>query len=309
MDEKIEQLFAFYALGSLTAAERSQVEAYVASNPDAKERLEEMIRTASALAYERATPWAEYRTIQAVTYGRFETRMRSAGVSGMLSSFFTYYDAASPWNEIDIETMGRYTNEIQLNTIVPTQADNHVLRFTVPFNPHAAFHVVGFEWTPDYVAWRIDGEEVYRQTGAHIAKLTKAQKIMMNIWQPAYVDWAGAFDPASLPVYAYYDWVKYYAYTPGTGDNFTIQWTDDFNSFNGARWQKATHSWDLCSSSFSRWAWVSLLLCWECFRGALTSCRAPARGWSGSGRYSASSFWRWRSISWNRSFRMRWPIA
>ena len=51
MDEKIEQLFAFYALGSLTATERSQVEAYIASNPDAKERLEEMIRTASALAY------------------------------------------------------------------------------------------------------------------------------------------------------------------------------------------------------------------------------------------------------------------
>ncbi|RLD09497.1 b-glucosidase, partial [candidate division KSB1 bacterium] len=35
---------------------------------------------------------AEYRTIQAFTYGKFEVRMRSAQLSGMLSSFFTYHE-------------------------------------------------------------------------------------------------------------------------------------------------------------------------------------------------------------------------
>ena len=193
---------------------------------------------------------AEYRTIATMTYGRFEVRMRSAPVSGMLSSFFTYYDPANPWNEIDIEIMGRYTNEAQFNTIVPTQADNHVLRYVMNVNPHAAFHVYAFEWTPDYVAWLIDGDEVYRQTGAHIAKITNPQKLMMNMWQPSAVDWAGTFDSAQLPVYAYYDWVKYYAYSPGTGDNFTLQWTDDFNSFDTQRWQKATHTWDGNNAQF-----------------------------------------------------------
>jgi endo-1,3-1,4-beta-glycanase ExoK len=127
---------------------------------------------------------AEYRTIGTMTYGRFEVRMRSAGISGMLSSFFTYYDPASPWNEIDIENMGRYTNEVQYNTIVPSVADNHVERQIVQFNPHAGFHTYTIDWTPAYVAWRIDGDEVYRQTGAHVALLTKPQKLMMNIWQP-----------------------------------------------------------------------------------------------------------------------------
>ncbi|MGA9120118.1 MAG: malectin domain-containing carbohydrate-binding protein, partial [Bacteroidota bacterium] len=47
-----------------------------------------------------------------------------------------------------------------------------------------------------------------------------------------------------------YDWVKYYAYTPGTGDNFTLQWTDDFNSFDVTRWQKATHTWDGNNAQF-----------------------------------------------------------
>ncbi len=193
---------------------------------------------------------AEYRTIATMTYGRFEVRMRTAGVSGMLSSFFTYYDPASPWNEIDIENMGRYTNEVQYNTIVPTQADNHVERQMVQFDPHAGFHTYTIDWTPAYVAWRIDGDEVCRQTGTHIGLLTKAQKLMMNIWQPNYVDWAGPFSAAQLPVYAYYDWVKYYRYTPGSNDDFTLEWTDDFTSFDGGRWQKATHTWDGNNAQF-----------------------------------------------------------
>ena len=187
---------------------------------------------------------AEYRTIAAVTYGRFEVRMRTAQVSGMLSSFFTFYDPANPWNEIDIESMGRYSNEIQFNTIVPVQGVNHVQRQPLQFNPHAAFHVYAIEWTPDAVAWCVDGVEVYRQTDSFIGQINMPQKLMMNIWQPNDVGWAGTFNAGNLPVYAYYDWVKYYAYTPGAGDNFTLQWTDNFDAYDPSRWQRATHTWD-----------------------------------------------------------------
>jgi hypothetical protein len=193
---------------------------------------------------------AEYRTIGTMIYGRFEVRMRSAPVSGMLASFFTYYDPASPWNEIDIENLGRYTTEVQLTTIVPTQAEFHVQRQTIPFNPHGGFHVYGIEWTPDYVAWQIDGDEVYRQTASYVAQLTKPQKVMMNIWQSTNVDWAGLFNASQLPVYAYYDWVKYSSYTPGSGDNFTLQWTDNFTTFDTQRWQKATHTWNENNAQF-----------------------------------------------------------
>ena len=51
MNEKIEELFTFYALDAVTEAERQEVDAYVASNPDAKRRLDELIQTASALPY------------------------------------------------------------------------------------------------------------------------------------------------------------------------------------------------------------------------------------------------------------------
>ena len=51
MNEKMEELLTFYALDAVTDSERQQVEAYVAANPEARLRLDEMLSTASALAY------------------------------------------------------------------------------------------------------------------------------------------------------------------------------------------------------------------------------------------------------------------
>ena len=78
---------------------------------------------------------------------------------------------------------------------------------------------------------------------------------MMNIWQPIWENWVGEFDESILPVYAYYDWIKYYAFTPGSGsagsyNNFTFQWSDDFDYFNSQIWQKATHTWSANNAQF-----------------------------------------------------------
>lgn len=196
---------------------------------------------------------AELRTKESYKYGRFEVRMRSVQVEGTLSTFFTYFDglpgddwSSSKWNEIDIEILGRYNNSVQWNTITAGPS-NHVRSELTDFNPHTDFHTYGFEWTESYVAWFIDGKEVYRQTDTHILTLTRAQKIMMNIWLPQYQDWVGTFNPYSLPAFAYYDWVSYSSYTPGNGNygtnkNFTLLWKDDFDFENTNRWERATHT-------------------------------------------------------------------
>ena len=193
---------------------------------------------------------AEYRTKASYLYGRFEVRMKSIGREGTLASFFTYNDSypSTPWNEIDIEILGRYTDDVQFNPITPGQA-NHVSHQYVAFNPALDYHMYGFEWTPDYVAWFIDSLEVYRQTGDHITTLNIPQKIMMNVWSPAATNWAGNWNDAVLPAFAYYDWVRYASYTPGTGtvgtgSNFTPQWTDNFDSWDQTRWDKASHTWN-----------------------------------------------------------------
>jgi len=175
--------------------------------------------------------------------------MKPANREGVISSFFTYHEISSlaEWNEIDIENIGRYDDMIQFNTITGGQV-NHERNEVLRFNQYDEFHTYAFEWTPDYVAWFIDSVEVYRQTGEHIQTMNKAQKIMMNIWNPEYSNWVGKWNDYSLPAFAYYDWVSYASYTPGNGNtgtnnNFTKQWHDDFNYYDSGRWGKATHTW------------------------------------------------------------------
>tara|TARA_Y100001970_G_C14175835_1_gene826903 strand:- start:397 stop:1461 length:1065 start_codon:yes stop_codon:yes gene_type:complete len=204
---------------------------------------------------------AEYRTIESYQYGRFEVRMKSSFGSGIVSSFFTINDywaeglsSTENWKEIDFETLGQHTNKIQTN-IITAYETHHVELHTLLYNPHVGFHTYAFEWTPDYVSFYIDNQLVRHDNNNYVQTLDSGQKIMMNIWQPIYEDWVGPFDENILPVYAFYDWVKYYSYTPGSGNygannNFTLDWMDDFNYFNNDRWQKATHTWSANNAQF-----------------------------------------------------------
>ncbi|MCB9259962.1 MAG: family 16 glycosylhydrolase [Ignavibacteriales bacterium] len=191
---------------------------------------------------------AEYRTNESFVYGRFEVRYKPANREGVVSSFFTYhdFDNTTGWNEIDFEFIGRYENTIQFNAITPGQ-QFHIRSQVIDFDAYADFHNYAFEWTPDYVAWFIDGEEVYRQTGEHISTLQYPQKIMMNIWNPVFTNWVGYFDDVFLPAVSIYDYVSYSSYTPGTGNygtgnNFTFEWKDDFDNYDDVKWSKASHT-------------------------------------------------------------------
>ena len=198
---------------------------------------------------------AELRTVDPVLYGKFEVRYKPAQGEGLVSSFFTYNDdhPNTEWNEIDIELLGRFPNIVDMNVITNT---SHLRTHFTSLDFHVDFNEYGFEWTPDYVAWFINGEEVYRQTDEHITDLIHPSKIMMNIWNPVYDDWVGFWDDRVLPRFAYYDWVRYSSYTPGNGDsgtdnNFTYLWQDDFDEFDGSRWEKKdNHTWGGNQSTF-----------------------------------------------------------
>jgi len=203
-----------------------------------------------SFCYSNEFKGAEYRTIETFTYGRFEVCFKSSSGAGQLSTLFTYHElgdeGSSAWNELDIEILGRYENDVQFNPITPGQ-ENHEYHRWVDFNPSEDFHVYAIEWTPDYVAWFVDGKELHRQTGDHIDELNRDQKLMMNIWPPVYESWVGTLDPAQLPFFAYYDWVSYSSHTPGIGDvgtdnNFSFQWKDEFDSWDQDRWEKASHT-------------------------------------------------------------------
>ena len=196
----------------------------------------------------------ELRTEDSFRYGRFEVRMKSALGNGVVSSFFTYNDFwedgldNSYWNEIDFEWLGNHNDKVQTNLIIQNEWDLPEL-IDINTSPHDDFHIYAIEWTPTHVKFFID-DQLFRSVDNFYAdSLYYHQKLMMNIWQPTYDDWVGEFDSNILPVYAFYDWVKYYAYVPnsgnaGTDNNYILLWTDNFDYYDASRWDKANHTWD-----------------------------------------------------------------
>ena len=189
---------------------------------------------------------AQVSTRAAYLYGRFETRMQSAPGNGVVSSFFQYnLDLNCNWpaenNEIDIEMTGNRDNSVQFTTHYPGPWSVTEIVPT-PFNPHAGMHDYAFEWAPGVVRWFIDGTLAFTQDAAHVNNLMYPMRILMNLWAADAPGWVGPWDPAVLPVQSSYEFVRYYAYTPGSGNagtnnNFTLEWTDDFNSFDADRWE------------------------------------------------------------------------
>ncbi len=82
VNENVEELFAFYAMGTLTTSEKAQVEAYVASRPEAMGRLNEMIDAVSALPH-MAAPMQPSNAVKERLMGRVraDAGNRSAAAS------------------------------------------------------------------------------------------------------------------------------------------------------------------------------------------------------------------------------------
>ena len=185
-------------------------------------------------------------------YGRFEARMKMAAISGSVSSMFLYYDDSwekgeKPWNEIDIEVLGKAPDKWQSN-IITREGDPSIKSNTSTeskplhefgFDATQEFHLYAIVWTPEYVSWEIDSVEVRRDIlgGAHgthadadqVAFLTEDQTLRFNLWASKSTAWTGAWNKGiGLPVEQQIDYVRVYSYDAAT-KGFTMLWQDDFN--------------------------------------------------------------------------------
>ena len=159
-------------------------------------------------------------------YGCYEVRMKSAGPSGTVSSFFGY--RFNPWQEIDIEIVGKNNNgmltNIYFNEGPEGEANNDP--FQVPpfprnvgltYDASQEFHNYAFEWLPGEIKWYRDGELVKVATvdGADPNQIPDIEmQIMMNLWVSSAESFAGPIDDSNFPVQSEYDWVRLYRPTP-----------------------------------------------------------------------------------------------
>ena len=178
-----------------------------------------------------AVQGAELYHTQTYRYGRFEARVRYAPGEGVVSSFFLWKDRPNntgPWNELDFEKIG---SACQMQTNIWTGTGTQSAVTTTP-SPNICndYHTYTIEWTPDYIAWLIDGVQLRRVTGASVAEYTQnasgGMAIHFNIWQ-GDSSFGGNLNTSTLPVYQYISWVQYSSYANGA---FQMQWREEFTA-------------------------------------------------------------------------------
>ncbi len=150
---------------------------------------------------------AEYRTSSHYSYGYYETSMQAIKNDGVVSSFFTYTGPSenNPWDEIDIEILGKDTTKVQFNYYT-NGVGEHEYFYDLGFDASEGFHTYGFDWQPDHITWYVDGEAVYT---AYDNIPTTPGRIMMNVWPGTGVDeWLAPYD-GTIPLTARYQWVTY----------------------------------------------------------------------------------------------------
>lgn len=143
-------------------------------------------------------------------YGTYEALIRTGSGSGMNAAFFTYIGPVHerPHHEIDVEFLLRDTKRVSFNTYVdgtPVNGKN----IPLPISSDRGFVHVAFVWTPDSIAWLVEGTEVHR-TAPGTPIPTEPQKIYASLWSSAtFSDWMGPFDGTSLPQEAAIEWVAF----------------------------------------------------------------------------------------------------
>lgn len=150
----------------------------------------------------------EYRTRNFYGYGMYEVSMKPIKNDGMVSSFFTYtgpHENGNPWDEIDIEFLGKDTTKIQFNYFT-NGVGEHVYLYDLGFDASEDFHTYGFNWEPGKITWYVDGEAVY---SAKRDIPTTPGRIMMNVWNGVNVDgWLNPYD-GNVPLTAEYQWASF----------------------------------------------------------------------------------------------------
>ncbi|XYH92737.1 family 16 glycosylhydrolase [Sorangium sp. So ce1128] len=201
----------------------------------------------SSTAVAKPYKGAEVYSAQSHLHGRMEMRMRMARGSGILSTFFTYKNGSEVsgafWEEIDIEVFGKDNARSWQSNIITgmgTKVTSEQVH-TADVSLADGYHTYALEWTPDYVAWSVDGREIRRSTGEQVATLRNPQSLRMNTWSSDVTEWVGPFDDSVLPQHQFINWIKYYRYSNG---GFELEWQDEFDSLDGARWSKADWTFD-----------------------------------------------------------------
>ena len=152
----------------------------------------------------------EVQSRETYGHGYYETVMRAAPGSGVVTGFFTYTGPPfkKPWNEIDVEILGAEPTKLYATYFYHDKKVSQTI--DLGFDATAAHHRYGFDWQPGFIRWYVDGELVHEADGSDVPIPDTAQKLMVHLWATETLNrWTGPFDPSVLPVSASYRCIAY----------------------------------------------------------------------------------------------------
>ncbi len=150
----------------------------------------------------------ELRSNDTYLYGMISSSLKAAAGDGVITGLFTF--AGKPGekthHEIDIEILGKYTNQVHFNYFVGG-VGLHEKIVDLGFDASQGFHEYAFKWSPNGIFWFIDGHLVHSVTEGALPSV--GGKIMLNLWaaDATASDWAGTY--SGNPVNAQFDWIRF----------------------------------------------------------------------------------------------------
>jgi|GEM_PF-1343113 len=140
-------------------------------------------------------------------YGRFEVEMKAARGSGLISAFFLH--RRDPWQEIDVEVLGRDTTKVLLNVYFNPgevgDAYNYGFRGTpvmvdLGFDAAEGFHRYAIEWDTDELRWFVDDRLIHRRRAGRPTPIPNLpMRLYTSLWPICSEELAGPMTEA-LPV-------------------------------------------------------------------------------------------------------------
>jgi beta-glucanase (GH16 family) len=141
-------------------------------------------------------------------FGRFEAVMKPVKAAGVVTAFFLH--RSNPWQEIDLEFLGRDTTRILVNVYFnPGEAgtgSNYGNRGTpvmidLGFDAAEDFHRYTIEWEPHEIRWFVDNELVHVRAAWEPTPVPNLPlQLHCSIWPPRSTELAGEIGDGDLTV-------------------------------------------------------------------------------------------------------------
>lgn len=139
--------------------------------------------------------------------GRFEVELVAARGGGVVTGFFLH--RGSPRQEIDIELLGDdprtmlvnvYFNAGDAGSVADFGYRGSPSRIDLGFDCTEQFHHYLIEWTPQRIAWAVDGLVVHSRASWDLTPIPHLpMRVHGNVWAPRSETFAGRLDESSLP--------------------------------------------------------------------------------------------------------------